>query len=136
MTFVHKSGSRTAGIRFYQSIIENFRMKNRFNLLSEREFITHRNEIINEVIKSKKDGTIIGIISSVLGTGMYLTGVDDFITGDDSAVVILKRFDMSGYMFPTTSIPLASIRAVCPFTSKYENPFLPKTDLGLKDMLA
>jgi hypothetical protein len=111
-------------------------MKNRFNLLSEREFITCRNEIINEVLRSKKDGNIIGIISSILGTGMYLTAVDDFIIDGDSAIVILKQFDMSGYMFPTTRIPLSSIKAVCPFTSKYENPFLPKTDLGLKDMLA
>jgi hypothetical protein len=111
-------------------------MKNRFNLLSEREFITHCDEIANEVLKSKKNGNIIGIISSVLGTGMYITAVDDYIITDDSAVVILKQFDMSGYMFPTTRIPLASIKAVCPFTSQYENPFLPKADLGLKDMLA
>lgn len=113
-------------------------MKNRFNLLSGREFITHPDGMVTEILKSKQDGNIIGIISPALGgPGMYLTAVDDFILADgDNPLVVLKRFDMNGYLFPINKIPLNSIKAVCPFISKFENPYLPKADPGLKDMLA
>ena len=112
-------------------------MKNRFSLLLEQEFITHPDEIINEILKSKKDGNIVGIVSPVLGTGMYLTAVEDFILTDiGEPLVILKMYDMSGYLFPTNRISLHGIKAVCPFKSKFENPYLPKMDRGLKDMLA
>ena len=110
-------------------------MKNRFSLLSENEFITHQDEIIIEILRSKQDGNIIGIISSILGIGMHLTAVDDFILGDDDSVIILKLYDMNGHLFPTNKIPLRSVKAVFPFKSKFENPYLPKND-RLKDMLA
>lgn len=111
-------------------------MKNQFNFLSGRELITHRDEITDEILKSKQEGNIVGIISPVLGSGMFLTGVDDLILAEGSSLVILKRFDVNGYLFPTHEIPLNSIKAVCPFTSKFRNPYLPKTDRGFSDMLA
>lgn len=111
-------------------------MKNKFNFLSERELITHPDDITGEILKSKQEGNIVGIISPVLGSGMYLTAIDDLILTEGSSRVVLKRFDISGYLFPIHEIPLNSIKAVCPFTSKFKNPYLPKTDRGFRDMLA
>jgi len=76
-------------------------------------------------------------MSPALGDAeMYLTAVEDFvITEGDDPLVVLKPYDMSGYLLPVNKIPLNSIEAVCPFKSKFENPFLPKLIDG-KDGLA
>lgn len=110
-------------------------MKNHLSLFPENEFITQQDEIIKEILRSKQDGNMIGIISSILGAGMYLTAVDDFILDDHDSVIILKLYDMNGRLFPTNKIPLRSVKAVCPFKSKFANPYLPKKDT-LKDLLA
>ena len=95
---------------------------------------TSEREILEALINSKANGTVIGISSSLLGRSMYLTGVIDLIVGDN-AMVILQAYDTNGYILPETKIPLESIKAVRPFASKFENPFVNKLNEAQNPLL-
>ena len=90
----------------------------------ERGYIRAPNAIIKELIRSKLNGTVIGITSPALGAGMFLTAVEDILIEGEKSVVVLKHFDINGYFFSTHQLTLDQVAAVCPFRSKFENPFL------------
>ena len=108
-------------------------MKNFFNLpksavqLSvDKEFITTSDAIFQELVNSKLNGNVIGISSPLLGAGMFLTGIEDILLEGKRSIVVLKRYDVNGHFLSTNNLPLDKIMAVCPFRSKFENPFLAK----------
>jgi hypothetical protein len=82
--------------------------------------------IFKALINSKEQGTAIGIVSPVLGKGMFVTGVEDILIGDghENSHVILKGYDFTGHILETNTIRLTDIEAVCMFSSKFGNPFL------------
>jgi len=43
-------------------------------------------------------------------------------------MVVLKHYDINGYFFSTNHLTLEQISAVCPFRSKFENPFLSRQE--------
>ncbi|HYG19331.1 MAG TPA: hypothetical protein VD816_10385 [Ohtaekwangia sp.] len=50
----------------------------------EREYIRTPNTIIKELIRSKLNGTVIGITSPALGAGMFMTAVEDILLAEKS----------------------------------------------------
>jgi hypothetical protein len=89
----------------------------------ELRFIRNRKGILSALSHSKESQNIIGIISPVLGEGMFLTAVDEIdITGQE-AVVVLKQYDMSGHILVRTHLSLDEFKSVCLFQMLYKNPF-------------
>jgi len=90
------------------------------------DFIKEPKEIFKALLESKERGTMIGIKSSVLGKGMFVTGVDDILIGDgdESTQVVLKGHDFTGHVLETSNICLVDIEGVCEFSSKFGNPIL------------
>jgi hypothetical protein len=89
-------------------------------------FVKLPQDILKELTLSKESGSLIGVYSSLLGEGMFLTKVESlhFESMHDDLIVVLNRYDMSGHILTTTSIALSEIRIVCPFRQLYENPVL------------
>lgn len=90
------------------------------------DFIKDPKEIFRALLDSKERGTAIGIKSSMLGKGMFVTGVDDILIGDgdENTNVILKGYDFTGHVLETNHILLTDIEGVCQFSSKFGNPIL------------
>jgi hypothetical protein len=87
-------------------------------------FIHSAEDILREILHSKENGNVIGIQAETLGNGIYVTGVEDVILDENETAIILKPYDMSGYIFPNKRVPLDKITLVCPLRSPVKNPFL------------
>jgi hypothetical protein len=81
-------------------------------------------EILKILINSKENGNTIGLCSSVLGEGFFITAVEDIILQDGETIIVIKPFDVTGFVLPTNTLKLASIEAACPLISEYQNPIL------------
>jgi hypothetical protein len=84
-------------------------------------------EMLQALHSSKTNHTTIGINSPLLGSGTFLTCVTDIIVLDDlaaSPAIVLVSYDITGYFLPTNILKLDDIRSVCPFISKFKNPFV------------
>jgi hypothetical protein len=99
------------------------------------EFVTDRQEILTLLAKSKREGTSIGINSRGLGSGTFVTGVED-IEFSDEVLVKLKPFDATGRILTCYRLKLSQIQSVLPFTSNFQNPYLKdESVLGLRKEL-
>lgn len=94
------------------------------------ELITDPGEMLNILNESKTNGTAVGIFAPILGQEIYVTAVEDILAADDITIV-LKNYDMTGYMLETNKLKLGEIKSVCPFKSLFENPYM-KTALKRK----
>lgn len=90
------------------------------------EFISDRNAVLRALTASKEQGTAIGINSAVLGTGTYISCVEDIIL-DTDIVIVLKPYDATGHMLERAQLALSDIQSVLPFNSTFENPFFKDT---------
>lgn len=97
-----------------------------FMLNTPFDFIKDPAEIFKALLESKDNGTAIGIKSSLLGKGMFVTGVEDILVGDgnENTRIILKGYDFTGHILETNVISLTDIEGVCCFSSKFGNPIL------------
>ena len=86
------------------------------------EFIKFRKSLSKALSRSRKDGTVVGIYSDVLGEGMFVTAVDDIYSYDKEEIITLKPYDLSGVILKRTTIALSEIRAICVFDIPYKNP--------------
>jgi hypothetical protein len=87
-------------------------------------FISEQEEILKVLYESKNQGSVVGISASILGNGIFLTGVDNIIEANDNFIIVLKGYDVTGYILERNKIRLTDIRSVCPFKSKFTNPYL------------
>jgi hypothetical protein len=93
------------------------------------DLATSKDEILKILMTSKENGNTIGIKSDPLGDGFVMTAVDDILLEDGGeTIIILKRFDITGFMLPTNMLPLQSIKAACPLMSEFKNPVLKNLD--------
>jgi hypothetical protein len=99
------------------------------------EDIFNPTDIVSHLVTSKENGTIIGINSYLLGTTMVRTGVEALIF-DDELLILLKPYDVHGYMLPVTRLALHDIQSVRSFTSKFENPFVVRMNDDRNSLLA
>jgi len=109
-----------------------------FSRYMGNEEFTDSDDILRLIVNAQREGTVIGIKSSYLGRLMVLTGVKDFVL-DEPPTVTLQPYDLTGYILPTTHVPLDSIIAVQPFKSKFENPIVSRFDQkadSINDMIA
>lgn len=87
------------------------------------ELVSDRGEMLNILAESKANGTAVGVSAPVLGSEIYVTAVDDIVVGED-VTIILKNYDITGYMLETNKLKLGEIKCVCPFKSAFENPYM------------
>src|SRR5690606_40941249 len=52
-----------------------------------------------------------------------VTAVEDIII-DKDVTVVLKNYDITGYMLETNKLKLGEITSVCPFKSPFGNPYM------------
>jgi hypothetical protein len=90
------------------------------------ELISDPGEILNILRESKANGTAVGIFAPALGQAIYVTAVED-ILDDDDITIVLKNYDITGYMLETNKLRLGEIKSVCPFRSLFENPYMRTT---------
>ena len=90
----------------------------------EIEFISEPDDIIRALEESRINGTVVGISAAILGSGVFLTAVDNIIKSDSDYLIVLKGYDVTGYILERNKILLSDIRAICPFYSKFKNPYL------------
>ena len=96
------------------------------NLIMETEgdFLTDKTSILSELTSSKIYQTCVGLSSKKLGTGMFITVVEQIIIDENSTTIVLKQYDATGYLLPTNKLELDDITSLFPFKSKFNNPYL------------
>ena len=87
------------------------------------ELVSEPGEMLNILSESKAGGTAVGVVAPVLGSDIHVTAVEDIVVGDDITIV-LKNYDITGYMLGTNKLKLGDITSVCPFKSAFENPYM------------
>ena len=97
-----------------------------FSVNTPFDFIREPKDILKALLDSKDNGTAIGIKSTVLGNGMFVTAVEDILIGDghENTKVILKGYDFTGHVLEKNTMHLSEIDGVCLFSSKFGNPIL------------
>ena len=87
------------------------------------ELVSEPGEMLNILAESKTKGTAVGITAPVLGNEICVTAVEEIIIGAD-VTIVLKNYDITGYMLETNKLKLGEIKGVCPFKSAFENPYM------------
>lgn len=88
------------------------------------DFTSEQDQIINILNKSLLDGTVVGFSVPILGNGVFLTGVEKIVKTDSDYTIVLKGYDVTGYIMERNKIRLSDIRSVCSFKSVFKNPYL------------
>lgn len=88
------------------------------------DVLKSRTRILNELSYCQKTGNLAGVYSEILGSGMFLVGVDRIIQGDDGYLVIFHSHDMSGVRLNRQTLTLEEIAAIVPFNNPYVRPSL------------
>jgi hypothetical protein len=87
------------------------------------ELVSDPGEMLNILSESKERGTAVGIKAPTLGSGIYVTAVEDILL-DEDITIVLKNYDITGYMLETNKLKLGEIKSVFPFKSAFENPYM------------
>jgi hypothetical protein len=90
----------------------------------EYNFTREPGEILNALLNSKEKGTMIALAVPSIGTGVFISAVDDLFLNDGETFIQLKSFDVTGRMLEKTRIALKEIVGACILHSQWENPFL------------
>lgn len=90
------------------------------------ELVCDPGEMLNLLAESKEKGTAVGIYAPVLGKEIFVTAVEDILI-DVEITVVLKNYDITGYMLETNKVRLGDIKSVCPFKSPFKNPYMKAT---------
>ena len=87
------------------------------------ELVSDPGEMLTVLSESKDKGTAIGIKAAALGNEILVTADEDIINIED-VTLVLKNYDVTGYMLETNKLKLGEISTVCPFKSPFENPYM------------
>jgi hypothetical protein len=87
-------------------------------------FVSEASKILAALGESRKNETVIGISAPILGNGIFLTSVEDIKPAGNDYTIVLKGYDITGYILERNKIRLTDVRAVCPFNSPFRNPYL------------
>jgi len=90
------------------------------------ELVTDPGQMLDILNESKEQGTAVGIFASILGQEIFVTAVADILI-DKEITVVLKNYDITGYMLETNKLRLSEIKSICPFKSSFENPYMKST---------
>jgi hypothetical protein len=81
-------------------------------------------EILKLIVESRENGSMIGISSKALGEGFFITAIEEIIIDEGEATILIKPYDVTGFILPTSKLTLAQIDAACPLMSEFKNPVL------------
>jgi hypothetical protein len=84
----------------------------------ELEFTINKSEILKLLLRSKNSGAVVGINCPSMGSGVFLTGVEDVVM-DYEVIVFLKPLDITGKLLEKDKIKLTEISSVCTFNTPY-----------------
>jgi hypothetical protein len=90
----------------------------------ELQFFTSSDEILRILIHSKEYGNVVGIVSPVLGAGMFITAVEKIIL-DYETVIQIKAEDINGEVLDCNTLKLSDITCACPFRTRFEKLYHP-----------
>lgn len=90
----------------------------------EYNFTREQGGILKALLDSKEKGTMIALAVPSIGTGVFISAVDDLFLNDGETFIQLKSYDATGRLIEKTKIPLKEIIGVCSLHSQWENPFL------------
>jgi hypothetical protein len=90
----------------------------------ELAFLSEPDQVLATLMESMTEGSVVGISAPILGNGVFLTAVDNIIKTENDTTIVLKGYDITGYILERNKIRLGEIRAVFPFKSKFKNPYL------------
>src|SRR4051812_37017447 len=93
------------------------------NSEQQLNYVTALDAILTELIKSKDNGTVIGISALSMGPGMIMSAVEDIIDVRNDKIILLKDSDLLGIKLPESEILLSEIVKVYPLRTKYDDPF-------------
>jgi hypothetical protein len=113
----------------YIDLIKGLLLKSTRNLTCSGqafELIRSGKDIIKELISNKASGNVVGVYAPALGSGMFLTGVQDLYEEGKATVVVFYRYDLSGEILSRNCITVDEIEMVCSFNQRYSNPLLGK----------
>jgi hypothetical protein len=90
------------------------------------EFLTDPAQIVDILSQSKSNGTAVALTSPAIGSGYFITAVQDIFLGDDDGdvLIVFKPYDITGYIFQRNKLYLWEIKSVCAFKSAFENPYI------------
>jgi hypothetical protein len=91
---------------------------------SDWNFVNAKAEMLSILIGSKQHGIAVGIIAPAFGHDIMITAVEDIILEEGKTIIVLKQYDRSGYMLPSSRIALEDLTSICPFSSEFRNPYL------------
>jgi hypothetical protein len=86
-------------------------------------FISDTEQILKCLNESHANSTVVAISAPILGSGVFLTSVENVVPENDP-LIVLKGYDVTGYILERNRIRLSDIRSVCPFKSEFKNPYL------------
>jgi hypothetical protein len=94
-------------------------------LNSNQQFnwITTSSEILEELIRSRDHGNVIGITALSLGPSMVITAVEEIVDIRNDKIILLKEIDLLGIRIPESDLLLTEIVRVHPLRTKYNDPF-------------
>lgn len=85
------------------------------------KFIKIRKAILKEITSSKRSGYLLGVYCSALGSGMFVTAVEDiYEAGKDNMMVVFKWYDKNAHILSMTHVSLDEISAVCPVNKSFQ----------------
>lgn len=92
--------------------------------MEEMNFEMDKERILSMLKESLDRGTAVGIDAfDALGGDISITGVEDVDESDEDPVIILKGYDVNGYILKRNRIRLSEITKVYSFASSFENPY-------------
>jgi hypothetical protein len=79
------------------------------------EFIDSKTEMLGHIERCKKSRGVIGIYSSALGDGMFLSAVEAVYKLGADTLVELKPYDFKKGLQGATTVSMKDISCICPF---------------------
>jgi hypothetical protein len=92
----------------------------------ELQFFTTSDDILRALIHSKEYGNVVGIVSPVLGAGMFITAVEKIVL-DYETVIEIKAEDINGEVLECSRLRLSDITCACPFRTRFDKLYHPAT---------
>jgi hypothetical protein len=87
--------------------------------------ISEPNSILEALLDSKMNNTVIGIHAKLLGPATFLTAVNEIVLqAGAEPLIILADCDTAGHSLPVNTLRLSEIKNVIPFASPFKNPIL------------
>ncbi len=90
----------------------------------ELQFFTTPEDILRILIHIKEYGNVVGIVSPVLGAGMFITAVEKIVL-DYETVIQIKAEDINGEVLDRSTLRLSDITCACPFRTRFEKLYHP-----------